>query len=592
MDNKICSVCGAQLPEDAMFCPECTKATEEVLTPVAQEITEPTAEEAVTEDAAPAKEAAPARPMIRRKTKRAKIKWISKTVRVSLVALAALIALIFSFLPVASLGMGNVMPVISLDVEFDVSPIDTVVFAVSSFSSYTDEELADTKIGKEAAELEEKMKEMFSFTTDYDDLDDNDRFEDLLSEYCYKMVIMELMREGKHAPASYYFTAILSIVYILVALAAFVLAVLSLLSHLGVIGGEKGLTTWATRLTTFLPALIIALFAAMSFAYTDGVAEIDACAGFTLTLVFTLIAIAYTATERLIFTKDRNIKALITRCVSIVLAILVIVFATAPIAVTTIEETDTKKIDYYASSFNAFAASDDEYKEWEEFNDNASRVEKEEYFADFHYSKFTTLNSILATGAVGRAANTELITEMIGIKAGKSVGTLFSAFPLFFMSAVLFGALIMRESLMHLATGKRKKGSLISYRILVALFAILALATAIALTILTGALSEMYLPEAYSIGIGHGAICLTVFALLLAATPALNSKKVEEEEEDDYEYVCEEDILTPTAAPAATAPKTDIMSNIAAVKALKELLDMGAITEEEFKAKKSELLGI
>ena len=109
--------------------------------------------------------------------------------------------------------------------------------------------------------------------------------------------------------------------------------------------------------------------------------------------------------------------------------------------------------------------------------------------------------------------------------------------------------------------------------------------------------AKYYLESDYSFVIGVSPIFISIIAIAIAAIPALGDKNRNIEEADDSHLIDYDSVKNLKEFCYRNLETTqnvqeDVSSVVSEIKALKELCDIGAISEEEFSAKKAQLLGL
>ncbi|MBR2322629.1 MAG: zinc-ribbon domain-containing protein [Clostridia bacterium] len=241
--SKFCTKCGKELTDDSSFCSACGSKQEPV-------INEETQTKSIENEILPT--TTPKSPVSNFLSNTPST--LSTIIKQFLLCLLSLIMFINIFLPVKS---------ITIDyndekVELGITPIDSIIFTVDSFSSLSSEEIEDSKLYESLLDDTEALNE---------ELQDNDgEFNEestaLFNSAVKKTARLLFMSEDYETNIFLISEGIISVVYIVVSVLFLVYSILKLLNYLGILNNKVYPKTYG--LSGFTLAIFIGLYTLFS----------------------------------------------------------------------------------------------------------------------------------------------------------------------------------------------------------------------------------------------------------------------------------------------------------------------------------------
>ena len=537
--------CGTQLPTSARFCSSCGRMQEnnvaQDVTETATRVEEPVArqpEPSVNAEPiyqpidrapvnyanfyAPKKEKKPLNPEIKRS--------IFKYCKSGIVMAIAVVMLIMALLPTVkfdledySIGVGT-----DFDAEIELSPIDTVVLAVDSFSSLSDEELQDDDL----------FQEMLSIVKRGKYVDDDDEMDRLM----FLALRLAARSEQMNPAPAIYICAVLAILYLLAAVALFVFALLNLLCAVGVIK-RYGFGKITATLAALVPALALLHYICAFVEYGYG-AETSLAGGLIVSIIFALLyPIANWVAAILL--GEKTVRFSTMRVVSFSASLLLVIMLFTPVISSNITavfqgrsteaEADIGVDVSFFSTLIIDEATDDEYDEFS----HGTKEEKSKAIGEAKGEfKNLTVVEVDDGDSMALEANENLLHVLGASRGLHNYGWLYS---LIGVAYVLIGALacvIMWLNLSYYNGGAYSRAAVIVAKILAAVFAVVALALVITYMVFINSYIEKYELSGYSLGISAGIVFMIIFAIVQACLPAklFGEKKQYRAVQNGYAY--------------------------------------------------------
>ena len=232
-----------------------------------------------------------------------KAKKITLLIKNSLILLLAVIMFAFSFFPIIGVGTEY----LGVDVKVNFSAIDSISILFSSFSNYSD--IAEIPAYDDMMELSEMLQEELGGILDMSEKEAVKMFASEISRISILTIKASLMFEGAKAPIAYWFAAILSFIYMALTAAFFVLAILNFIATFGVIKTGKRFDLWCAALLSAATVSLLLLFYVMGVSYSAA-ASIISMTGFSVTtVIIAAVTVVYSIVQRMIFARNKNIKA-------------------------------------------------------------------------------------------------------------------------------------------------------------------------------------------------------------------------------------------------------------------------------------------
>jgi hypothetical protein len=504
-----------------------------------------------------------------------KAKKITLIIKNSLILLLAVIMFAFSFFPIIGVGTEY----LGVDVKVNFSAIDSISILFSSFSNYSD--IAEIPAYDDMMELSETLQEELGDLSDMSEKEAVKMFASEISRISILTIKASLMYEGAKAPIAYWFAAILSFIYMALTAAFFVLAILNFIATFGVIKTGKRFDLWCAALLSAATVSLLLLFYVMGVSYSAA-ASIISMTGFSVaTVIIAAVTVVYSIVQRMIFARNKNIKVLVMRSVVAVLALVVMIAVISPIAYSTVSK---KNVAIRVGSFNAYSTLSEE--DLEGVNGIYNQMEREE--VESIYKSLAAMTSKQLSSTEGETVNNSLISLVVRYWYFPGTVFLFSLIPVVCIIALIAAALVMWHCIKSLILGSECKRSYLAFRISLTLVAVMVLAFAITFTVMMDYAAGEMAGRGYSVVIGASSILVTIFAVAIMAMPTFKYRYDADENEIDEIEENEE------ASDSATEGEMEnsVLNVAEEIKALKELYDIGAINDEEFSAKKAQLLGI
>ena len=528
MNKKFCIYCGTELLPEALFCSHCGKRQE-----MAASVAEPVAEaQTVVEEATPAAitvEAVTEQPVAAPEKKPRKKLPVVSFIRNALILMLAIVMTVAAFVPfstieVSSDDMDIGMTGVEFDVELEFTAIDNVVLFFDSLKQISEEELVDTKLYEKIEEKAEEFAELVvdNKVNDFDDLDG--RAEEIFYDIIYLSVRLAMQSDMAKTPVAYSTQAILSLLYILVALAFLVFAILNFICTFGLMKrAQEPMYKWTLAMLSAIPALITSLAYALFASFTSEVEMSD----MTVTaLILSLSVLVVVFVLRLVFGKKDGKLRPVARAIAMGLAITVICVALAPVAVSTVKtefngSTKAKEADIWVdySSLTDFTIPDPTMEDIEEVRDEYTAAGKTAYYEQL-FSSFARLSKLKAEDTAGELLNSALLVSLVATKTNESVPATIALAPLFAILTVIGAAIVLWQNTLYFVSGKYSRATVIASKIASAAFAVITLVIAIILVAIASSVAEKYMTSDYTVKISAGIIALVTVAVGSVFCPA------------------------------------------------------------------------
>ncbi|MBQ8392258.1 MAG: hypothetical protein IJX51_00655 [Clostridia bacterium] len=581
MNTKNCTSCGAAVPANALFCTSCgTKVNASAVDSAPQAVQQNAAPQPVAPVQQPNPVYAAQRPVynpqaVRPQPPKAPSK-ITKTglitlIRNCVVMLMALLMVIFAFMPVTTFESNEEIIEDGPNMAIDISPVRAVSLFISSMKSMDEDDVNDEydDVMDELKDKYEDSLDEFYDADDWDDLKSNEQSDiiNYVDQVLYEELRLMLSLEDTSVPPQVFFAGIASIAYIALAIALLIVAAFNTFATFNLIKSPKGsLWKWTVKLITLVPALLLLLNYLYAITYKQGSSHITnthLSVTAIVTLVCGFIAIASSAVLRLIFTNQRSISTLVKRGVALVIAIVVIALAGAPIISTTakIEPENMSKKKEFSFSVDAdiFVGMGFNEEDTWDYIDNKytdpTRTEKKEIFEDRlnHFSLYTKKE--IENGDADYI-NTELVVMLYYMYVGETM--MVAPYIMILQIIALLGAVfVMWQMLQYFAYGSYSRGFTLAGKLLGLIAGVLYTIIISALVVMAMLAADSYAPSAFTLTIGLGLLAFGIFCIALLAMP-LSPRK-----HDESNYIpvhCFTEVnggapaAAPTVAPAATAP--------------------------------------
>lgn len=526
MANKFCTNCGAEMEENARFCTSCgTQETENAPAP---------------EEVAPAKKTAPMN------TKR--------LISLGFAALAfvlSFVMVILAFCPILT----SVLPD-GTEAKLKISPLHNVAFMFDAMRSQDEEDLMDSKLYDRYEDtMEDFLDEISGNEDEYDDLSAKEKR--LLNKACILEARLALRSESSALTPTMVISAVLTLVYLLAAIALLAVSawyvLVLLLNTEGVeermaslrnafgkltdVSAEKVREYLVTGICAF-PMVMLSLYASMFMTF-DGASIKTVIAGpGVCVIVFSAILFAGLIAEKVLAGEIKLDRALLTRGIAFVCALLLTVLAFAPVISTKIKaefagrsKEKTVRIGVSAGMFRNWYLTDESRDQLDESlemlediyddKDDARKALVTNACPSFGYYKYRDVEDGEYNTQILRFI---LLSNVAGGYMG--MGWLFGFVTVLNLLVVIAGCALMWCNLNAIAGGKTVE-VIGKYAKRVALIAaVAALLIAILFAIMTTSTIDKYMKNDYkiSVGVGAGIIFMVIFAVVNFLLPTIMDK--------------------------------------------------------------------
>ena len=349
--SKFCTKCGKELTDDSLFCSACGTKQEPAINEEQQ--TNPI-ENKILPNTTP---------------KSTLSNFLSNTqytiptiIKQFLLCLLSLVMVITIFLPVKSMTIdydGD-------EVEFGITPIDSIIYTVDSFSSLSSE---DSKLYESLLDDKEALDEALQ---DNDGEFNNDSTA-LFNSAVKKTTRLLFMSEDYETNIFLVLEGIISVAYIIVSALFLIYSILKLLNYLGVINNKIYPKTYG--LSGFMLAIFIGLYTVFSIedssinVFLGDYLDVEMGAGSTLGFISFGIIYAVIISIRYFFQKSLKPFNVIKSIVTLVTSILLILLCFGPAFNTEIKATfsdsSTKKtasVEIYNNVYTDMKVNDEYYE--------------------------------------------------------------------------------------------------------------------------------------------------------------------------------------------------------------------------------------
>ena len=359
--SKFCTKCGKELTDDSLFCSACGTKQEPAINEEQQ--TNPI-ENKILPNTTP---------------KSTVTNFLSNTqytiptiIKQFLLCLLSLVMVITIFLPVKSMTIdydGD-------EVELGITPIDSIIFTVDSFSSLSSEDIQDSKLYESLLDDKEALVEALQ---DNDGEFNNDSTA-LFNSAVKKTARLFFMSEDYETNILLVLESIISVAYIIVSALFLIYSILKLLNYLGVINNKIYPKTYG--LSGFMLAIFIGLYTVFSIedssinVFLGDYLDVEMGAGSTLGFISFGIIYAVIISIRYFFQKSLKPFNVIKSIVTLITSILLILLCFGPAFNTEIKATfsdsSTKKtasVEIYNDVYTDMKVNDEYYELLENFED-------------------------------------------------------------------------------------------------------------------------------------------------------------------------------------------------------------------------------
>ena len=559
-----CENCGSEIYEGAKFCAICGA---EVTTPGL----DPVKKQEVVNQA----------PVEQKPKKKSKAKTVTLIIRNSLITLLAILMFAFSFLPIMSIGTTYY----GLDFEAQFSTIDSMSLLFASFVNY--ESADENPIYDEITELTKNLTEEIQAYGDISEREALRIFKNEINKIVILTMKVSLSLEDVKASISLWFAAIFSLFYMILTTAFLVLSILNLLASLKIFKVGKRFEWWSTAVFVAAPVMLLLLFYTMGISYSSGAARIS-LSGFSIALLAVgTSVIVYSIVQRMIFAREKNVRVFVMRGVVAVLALVIMISTLIPVFNSVISR---KNVSMGAGTFNQYSTLTDE-----PFENTEGVYDKNEIASIKEaYEQLSTYTSKELATTAGITGNGSIVSSLIVCGFHRAVSVLFAFIPVIYIVVLMLAAAILWYAVKYLITGEENKTPYLVFKILTMGFALVLLGFVITFVAIASQGAHTVIGKGYSINIGVSSILITSLAIVIMGLPTFKNKVVDyyDEEEEDGDDVAVEEPVECASSDKETKVSHSFECVVNEIKALKELYDIGAITEEEFAAKKAKLLEI
>ncbi|MBQ9784605.1 MAG: zinc-ribbon domain-containing protein [Clostridia bacterium] len=523
--EKFCTNCGAALDENSVFCTACGTR---------QETAEP----------APEKEApaAKANPM---DTKR--------LIKLGIGALAfvlSFVMLILAFCPILRIVQPG-----DFEAEIKISPLQNIAFVFDAIQSKDYEDLQDTALYDRYEDaIEDFYDELDGNEDEYDDL--SAKAKRLYNKCSVYQTRLEMRGENFGLTPAMVIAAVLSLVYVLAAVALVAISLWYLLTVLlGTAGigdklgslrqslsflsaSEESVKAYLVSAVCALPMLMISLFASMFMTFEGESFKTVIAGPGVCVIVFCAILFAGFIAEKVLAKEFKLDRALVTRGIAFVCALLLTVLAFAPVISTKIRaefsgrsSEKTVRVGMSASILTSW------YLTKEVKDDLKDSMETmEDVYDDKDDAREALLTAACPSFVSYKSRDVEdgeydvtigsflLMSHVAGGYMG--MGWIFGLVTVLNALVAIAGCALMWYNLVAVAGGK-SVSAIAKYAKRVALIAaVIALLLTVLFAIMTTSSIKKYLDNDYevSVGIAAGIVFMVIFAVVNFVLPAIVDK--------------------------------------------------------------------
>lgn len=523
---KYCINCGQSIPGDAKFCPSCAfkQPTQQPVQPMQQPVQQPMQEpvqqpmQQPMQQPAPVYQQAPYAPPKRELTPEEKAKAKAKIctiIKSSLLLFLSLLLVVMMFMPVMSITA----EINNVECEVSVTPIDAVKFLFDSMEDAS--KLTDTSAYEELTEIYTEML--------------NDPDEDLYEDVLYWTVRATLQTDKYSPTVSLATSAIMSIVFIMIAVTAFVLSVLNFIGIFVPALNKPILGKYALIASTLAAALTLILYYPFKLAFYDvasGSSGIEVGIGITpFVILFIAIAavVSYPVLAHVLGEKKLDVTKTVKSGIGILLAIIALCLPTTALFTSGGEVpmymySDVKvDVTYYHDVQDILS---DKYTEGNDYSIlNATN--------EFSWDIVGKLENFRLADDEARERGTldrSILNSAYRYSLAYDFGFAFDFVPAFYYLAMLAIAAMLWMLLLSFVSDNSFSGAMLASRVVSLVFALLTLVMVVAFVlIINGALSiaieNLGTEYSYGLGIGVGLISFIIAVIGLFVLPMINPKK-------------------------------------------------------------------
>jgi hypothetical protein len=470
-------------------------------------------------------------------------------IRNSAICLFAIIFFIFSFLPFISIDVQG-----GVDGTMKLSPLQTIILLTDTFYEYDDYDNAEfMKESSIYEDIEEIEKDAYKAMAKDPEKRSSDE-EDALSEYMYLYTRFQLRQKSSYTPVSLIVAAIASLVYMGVCAALVIVSAFSILSVFGILVKKqsKAIYRYTAGLFAAVPAALLVAY----YATYQASAAIGRFLGMTVVgtslggcaitvIVLSILGIIGLAVLRYIFTSDRVTGAITPRIIAIVLSVIVLCLAFAPLMSTTAEwkytenfkEKEAEMTFSIAPNYFSYLTlskserNSIEYDIVDAYEKSKDAVDEDGgiLYTDNYFGRYTEKEA----EEEGAVTNNEYLSIMILKTLPKYSDVVITAMSLIYTVVVAGAMVILWQNLYYFARGTYSEKTVKKAKKVSGLVAMIA--GLIVVTFIVGLSFFAVLPKTYSFGIGWGILLMIAFAFGSMFCPHKLSKDVEQTN-DQYAY--------------------------------------------------------
>jgi len=521
MAHRFCIHCGTRLPANARFCSQCGSTVE--------------ANAAGVEETP------------RNKEKRHIFAILPNLITKGLVLLLACFMVVMSFMPMISLPLKSESDARFDDADFKLNVFEVVGLFTDSFFFLSESDLQNDSVFEKYVEASEEIKRIDQ--ADYEDLRSNERR--AVHSFVLYTLRLSIRSDAIALGPSFYIGAVCAVLYVAFTIIFFFLAFFAFLGALGIAKFSSkrlefalyvmlssvpmvALLTYAAlsfglgQAAVTIPTVSeYALFKSFSFAFSQGT---DITVSLLLPTLISAVVIVWVALARIIFYKVRySVSTLVKRGFAIALSLGIFFLAFAPIVNCSFtgkfssvpDKNKHMTVSMGANSFSTFIYTEGQM----DLLDELYHAETEESYLQLakNLSVIYSLSHRDGDSAVAIKTNADMISELLAIGGLHRVATVFS-----FLPVVLFGmmgcALMLLQAnvafFMHGANSERR--AYIS-KILMLIFAALALLLVIIFLVSVSILYKQHLNGEYKTLISAAFVFLMIFNVGAACVPVLSA---------------------------------------------------------------------
>lgn len=509
-----CSGCGAQFFEGQKFCHNCGKKSEASCCEKCGK--------AVSSDslycpwcgACIGKKVTEAQSSVAKKKKTA-----GDIVKRSAVLLVSILLLVMAFLPIGKISASTM----GYKIDMRVSAFDSVVFFFDTLDDMLTSEIEDSAIYEELEELATELEDEYS--NDWQDGEELDELEPVV-KLTLRMVLKSNAIDFR---SDYLVTAVISIIYIAVAVVLFVFSVLSFIALF-----VKRMPDFS-KLCVSLLALepIIALTTVIAFSLTyyalqvsanDVKASAGVCAAPIIIIAASVVLLAVFALWRIIEEKPKaSAKGIVFRSLSAAFSLALMLLAFAPVMTTTAEANFKGRVEPVEGTVGIRGSFFGELNLSEYIVEEEYDIRSDDMVLSALKSNFSKLSKYTKNGYENGKAdmiNHLLLADFIVGFGAYEFSWVFGLGNVFMILCVAGSGLILWQNLLAVAIGiSPKKRWTVTAKIISAASAVIVLALVIVIISIAGFNIDWAKDIEYSVNVSWATIASVVIAAACAALP-------------------------------------------------------------------------